>query len=219
MQPTTYGDTALALCEQASASEFGRLFADRSGNIVLMPYESTYYTTQRIAFSDTRAAGTVEYDILKTSPGAKYLTNNVVLTQTSGTTVTYTNTLSAARYGTYSKAVTAPLLSGTTATTLAAIIGDRYAYPTTRVEEIEFDAYGLTTLWPQVLQSDLGDRVTVARTTIDGRLRNFNSLIESLNHDISTHGWRISLDLSPGIAGSLFTLGSSLLGGTDILFY
>jgi len=219
MQPATYGDNALNLSEQAAACEFGRLYADRSGNIVLMPYESTYYTTQRIAFSDTRATGTVEYDTIKTSPGAKYLTNNVVLTQTSGTTVTYTNALSAARYGTYSKAVTAPLLSGTTATTLAQIIGDRYAYPTTRVDELEFDAYGLGTLWPQVLQSDLGDRVTVARTTVDGRARIFNSLIESLNHDISINGWRISLDLSPGISGSLFTLGSSLLGGTDILYY
>lgn len=219
MQPTTFGDTALTLSEQASTCEFGRLFADRSGSIVLMPYESTFYTQQRLDFSDTRAAGTIEYSGIKTDPGAKYLYNTITLTQTTGSVVTYTNTASVGRYGSYPKAITAPLLNSSDASTLAQIIGDRFALPTTRVEQIEFDAYGIGTEWPDLLQTELGDRATVTRNTVDGRLRKFNALIESINHDLTPNSWHVSMDLSPGIKGSFFILGSSLLGGTDVLFY
>ena len=219
MQPTVYGDTALTLSEQASTCEFGRLFADRSGSIVLMPYESTFYTPQRLDFSDTRAAGTIEYSTIKTDPGAKYLYNVITLTQTTGSVVTYTNANSAARYGSYPKAVTAPLLDSGVATTLAQIIGDRYALPSTRVEQIEFDAYGIGTEWPDLMQTEIGDRATVTRTTVDGRTRIFNSLIESINHDLTPNSWHVSMDLSPGIGGTFFTLDSSLLGGTDVLYY
>jgi hypothetical protein len=88
-----------------------------------------------------------------------------------------------------------------------------------RVEQIEFDAYGVGTEWPDLLQTELGDRATVTRTTVDGRLRNFNSLIESINHDLTPNSWHVSMDLSPGISGNFFTLGVSLLGGTDVLYY
>ena len=219
MQPTTYGDTALTLSEQASTCEFGRLFANRTGSIVLMPYESTLYTPQRLAFSDDRSTGTIEYSTIKTDPGAKYLYNVITLTQTTGSVVTYTNANSTARYGSYPKAITAPLLDGGTASTLAQIIGDRYALPSTRVEQIEFDAYGVAGEWPDLMQTELGDRATVTRTTVDGRLRIFNSLIESINHDLTPNSWHVSMDLSPGIKGNFFTLGSSLLGGTDVLYY
>ena len=50
MQATTFGDTALSLGDQVARCEFGRFYADRQGNIVLLPYESTFTTPNRIAF-------------------------------------------------------------------------------------------------------------------------------------------------------------------------
>jgi hypothetical protein len=196
MQSTSYGSTALALIEEATNCEFGRFHIDRQGNAVEIPYENLFTTTNRFTLSDARTAGTIEYDSIVTAPGAKYLTNSVTLSVATGTP-TATNSLSILRYGTFSKSYTYPLLDSVTAATMAQTMADRYALPKTRVEHIEFDALGLSSVWTNLLQSDLGDRCSVLRTTVDSRSLSFTACIESLNHDITPDTWRISLDLSP----------------------
>ena len=219
MQPTTMGSSALSLSEQAARCEFGRFYADRQGNLVLLPYESTFTTPNRISLSDTRATGTIEYDTIATNPGAKYLVNTITIQQTSTASQTYADTTSIARYGVFAKSYDAPLLDDATAYTLATIIGDRFDLPKTRVDSVEFDALGVSDQWASLLQTDLGDNVSVQRTTVDNRTRVFASLVESLNHDITPSNWRVSMDLSPSTGGEYFILGSSLLGGTNVLYY
>ena len=91
MKPTTYGATALALSEEANNCEYGRFYADRQGNITLLPYESLLTTPYRFTLSDSRADGTIEYDSITTNPGAKYVVNSVILTQDGSTSQTATN--------------------------------------------------------------------------------------------------------------------------------
>jgi hypothetical protein len=198
MYPTTFGATALALCEEAARCEFGRFHIDRQGNAVLIPYENLQTTTNRFTLSDTRAAGTIEYDDIHTTPGAYFLINQCVLTQTTGVTQTADVAYSQGRFGTYTRNVAAPLLDDSVAATMAGYYANRTAYPSTRVDRISFDALGLGSLWTDVLQTDLGDKATVARTTVDGRTLSYTCLIESWNFDIKPDSWRISLDLSPG---------------------
>lgn len=219
MQPTTFGATALALSEQANNAEYGRFFADRQGNLTLVPYESLLTTPFRFTLSDSRTTGTVEYDTIVTAPGAKYLVNTVTLNQTSSTSQTAVNTLSVARYGTFQKAVDAPLLNNSDAVTLAQVYADQNALPATRVERVEFDAVGLSTVWASLLQTDLGDNVNVERTTVDARSRTFISLVESIDIDITPDNWRVGMNLSPSKRTGVFILGTSLLGGTDTLWY
>jgi len=197
MQPTTYGNTILGLCEEAAACEFGRFHIDRAGNVVLIPYENLKTTTLRYTLSDTRAASTIEYDKIVTDPGARYMINKAVLTQYTGYTQTSTNAISAARFGTYTRNVNTPLLVDGDAATMAGYYANRTAYPLLRVDRVEYDALGLSTLWSSVLPTDLGDRVTVIRNTVDGRTLNFVNAIESISHDITPDSWRIGLDLSP----------------------
>lgn len=219
MQPTTFGDTALSLGDQVARCEFGRFYADRQGKVTLLPYESTFSTPTRIAFSDTRASGTVEYDTIVTNPGAKYLVNTVTIQQATGTSQIYTDTTSTGRFGTYAKTYDAPLLDNTTALNLATIIAGRYSLPKTRVDRIEFDAIGISSSsWISLLQTDLGDNVTVARTTVDSRTRNFTSLVESISYDLTPYNWRVGMDLSPAAGVAYFTLGTSVLGGADVLY-
>lgn len=197
MQPTTYGNTVLALCEEAAACEFGRFHVDRAGNVVLIPYENLKTTTLQYTLSDTRAASTIEYDTIVTDPGSRYMINRAVLTQYSGYTQTAVNSLSSARFGTYTRNVTAPLLVDSVALTMAGYYANRTAFPLLRVDRVEYDALGLSSLWSSVLPTDLGDRVTVIRNTVDGRSLNFTNAIESISHDITPNSWRIGLDLSP----------------------
>jgi hypothetical protein len=217
----TVTDTALALCEVASTSEFGRLFASRDNKIVLQPYESLFINAFRVTLSDSRVTGTIEYDTIVANPGAKYLVNTAAVTDGTGAVTTATNTESVARYDTFQRSVTTqldPTVSSISA--FAQIVADRNALPATRVDSIDFSAFGLdATVWPQLLQSELGDNVTVERTTVDGRIRLFTSLIEALNHDITSSDWRVHMDLSPSKRTGTFIINTSLLGGSDTLWY
>jgi hypothetical protein len=219
MQPTTYGTSALALAEQADNCEYGRFFADRQGNLTLIPYESLLTTPFRFTLSDTRNNGTIEYDTITEAPGAKYLINTVTLNQATGISQTATNSTSVARYGTYQKIVDAPLLNNSDAATLAQVYADQNALPATRVERVEFDAIGLSSIWPSLLQTDLGDNVNVERTSVDSRTRIFISLVESIDIDITPFNWRVGMNLSPSKRTGVFILGTSLLGGSDTLWY
>jgi hypothetical protein len=219
MKPTTYGATALALSEEANNCEYGRFYADRQGNLTLIPYESLLTTPYRFTLSDTRATGTIEYDAIGTNPGAKYLINTVVLTQDNSNSQTATNSTSVIRYGTAQKAVTAPLLDNSVAATMAQIYADKNALPSTRVDHIEFDALGISTLWSSLLQTDLGDNVNVERTTIDARNRTFTSIVEAIDMDITPFSWRVGLDLSPSARTGIFILGTSTLGSSATLWY
>ena len=220
MNATTLGDSALSLADQVARCEFGRFYADRQGNLTLLPYESTFSTPSRVAFSDQRTSGTIEYDTIQTNPGAKYLVNSVTLTQATGVTQQYDNATSQARYGKFIKTWDAPLSDNPTAATLTQIIGDRYALPKTRVDRVEFDALGLdSSTWASLLQTDLGDNVTVQRTTVDLRYRIFTSLVESIEFDLNPYNWRIAMNLSPSAGVAFFTLGSSTLDGVDVLYY
>jgi len=217
----TISDNALDSSEYASTSEFGRLFASRDNKIVLQPYESLFTNAFRGTLSDSRAAGTIEYDNIQTNPGSRYLINIASVTDGNGAVVTATNVNSFARYGSYQRFVTTkldPAVSSVSA--LATLISDRNALPSTRVDSIDFSVVGMdASVWPQFLQSELGDNLNVERTSVDGRARVFTSLIESINHDISPNDWRVHLDLSPSQRTATFTLNSSLLNGSDTLWY
>ena len=220
MNATTLGDSALTLADQVARCEFGRFYADRQGKLTLLPYESTFSTPTRIAFSDQRTSGTIEYDTILTNPGAKYLANSVTLTQATGIVQQYDNATSQARYGVYTKTWDAPLSDNPTAATLAQIIGDRYALPKTRVDRVEFDALGIDSAsWIQMLQTDLGDNVTLQRTTVDLRYRIFTSLVESIEFDLTPDNWRVGMNLSPSAGVAFFTIGYSTLDGVDVLYY
>ena len=219
MQPTTFGDTALSLGDQIARCEFGRFYADRLGRLTLLPYESTFSTPSRINFSDARTSGTVEYDTIVTNPGAKYIVNQVTINQATGVSQTYIDGGSQGRFGVYAKSYDAPLLSNTDASNLATIIAGRYSLPKTRVDHVDFDAIGLdSSVWSSLLQTDLGDNCTVQRTTVDSRTRIFTSLVESIQYDITPDNWRVGMDLSPAAGVAYFTIGSSLLDGSDILY-
>jgi hypothetical protein len=219
MQPTTFGDTALSLGEQIARCEFGRFYADRLGNLTLLPYESLFTTPSRMKFSDTRASETVEYDTIVTNPGDKYIVNQATINQATGVSQTSSDTTSQSRFGIYPKSYDAPLLDNSTAGALAAIIVARYSLPRTRIDRIEFDAVGLdSSVWVSLLQTDLGDNCVVERTTVDSRTRIFNSLVESIQYDFTPYNWRVGMDLSPAASVSYFTIGTSVLGGTDILY-
>jgi len=214
------GQTCLKVLEMLAANEFGIFFIGSNGVPTFRRYEDRLTSPFVLTLSDTRATGTIEYDEIVTSPGAKYLVNSVNLIDGNSLAYTYDSADSQARYGLFNKDVVTYLSDPTDAQGITNIIGDYYALPQTRVSSVGFDAVGLPGIaWTQVLGSDLADKVSVERTTVDGRTRLYPSIIESVSHDITPMNWRVGLELSPVPVTTTFTLGTSTLGGTATLWY
>jgi hypothetical protein len=68
---------------------------------------------------------------------------------------------------------------------------------------------------------DLGDRLTVARTTVDGRALSWDVYAEGVDHAISTTGWTVTLATAPVLdlflGASPFRVGTSTLDGPDVI--
>lgn len=220
MTATPLGATALSLIENTAAAEFGRLYVNMAGDVVLQPWESQFDTTMRLTLSDDlTASGVVRYEDLQISPGSNVLANNVTVVQSGDVSQAYVDGGSQARFGNHPLMWSAQLDQDVTAQNLARIIAARYAYPVTRITSVSFLVNGLGALFTDLLQTDIGDRVMVCRTTIDGRSRLFVCLIESIAQDMTPNGWQVTLGTSPGGASTYFVLGTSTLNGTDGLYY
>ena len=219
MLPTTYGASALNLADEAAACEYGIFYAAKDGTLTAIPYEAAFTTTLRFQLSDDPTAGLMDYTDLTTKPSTEYLVNKVNLTVGTAT-VTSTNDQSRVLRGEVSKTWTTPLDSTITAQALADIICDRLSANTLRADSVEIMCAGLTTTeWGNVIAAELHERLTAARTTRDGRHRSYNSIIESVNHDITPRGWTLRMNLSPGLGGSFFVWGTSIWGGDDRWYY
>ena len=191
-------------CNTIALSEMGRMFIDRSGKPTFHPFQNLYNRTARNTFSDQQTAGTIEYDEVSVTGGDKYVINTITLTvdnfQDTGDpkSVTVTNGASASRYGSISRELTSYNWSVADMRTIATNMATHWAVPAYRIESIGFNPYGLgSTEWTSLLQTELGDRVTVNRTIPYRDESSYTCCVESINHDITPSSWRCSMNLSP----------------------
>jgi len=219
MAATTYGSTALALADEAATCEYGVFYAAKDGTLTLTPYESAFTSTLRFDLADDPDTLKLTYAALTVKPSTEYLVNDVTL-NVNGTTVTSQDTYSIALRRKVSRSWTTPLDSLVTAQALADLIVDRLAGNTPRADSIEIDCAGIsTTDWGNVLAVELRERLTAQRTTVDGRLRTYGCIIESVNHDITPTGWVLRMNLSPGIGGAIAMWDASLFDGDDRFYF
>jgi hypothetical protein len=197
--------SAYDILQTLATGQGGRSFVDRSGVFRFQDYNNIVPGSTSLTFSDQRTSATIEYDDIAITSGAKYLRNQVILTDPAGNSVTATNGYSSQQYGLRS----AVLLSyggvlgysNTEFTTIANYLANHFATPSYRVDSISFDCMNLNgfggSVWANFLPLELGQRVSVARTPIYTTATTYDCLVQSINHDISPTGWRTSLNLSP----------------------
>ncbi len=219
MQATTLGAGPLALCDEAAACELARLIATRDGCLRMVPYPGSEAPVWRFHLTDEDTDDGIPYETLKTSAGSLYMVN-VAQVEVPGVGVyEAADDESVARYGARSVKVTAPLLMPADAQALAHELAGRRSQPRPRLDEVTVSAVDIidADTWRGFLACDLGDQASAQRTTVDGRTRHWDLIVESIAHDISVTDWKTTFTLSPAPAGSRFVLGQSLLGGADVL--
>ena len=207
-------DTALNALETLASGQGGRVFCDRSGGAVFSGYDYIVPSgAATLTFSDQRTSGTIEYDNITITPGARYLRNQVVTTNPyasasySGSWTyiseikTYTNSGSSNRFGLVSKAINTFCVATNLDSGIGQYLADHFANADYRVEELDFEVTKLDalggTIWPSFLASEIGTKVSVARTPVYTTARTYTCLIQGMNHDIKPDSWRCSLMLSP----------------------
>ena len=202
-QTVAVGDSPTTLLDPLTDTIWGRLYANKDGNIVIKDYSNLYGNSPVAYLSDVRSTSLIEYDEITTAPGARFIVNEAIYENASapGYNQTSVDTASQGLYGRYTRTLTSALSypNYTYGKTVTDAIISHYAFAKTRVESVGFELIGLssaTTL--NFLQNvDLTSTINIARTTIDGRSLSFNCVVESLNMDISPTSWRVSLETSP----------------------
>ena len=159
----------------------------------------------RFTMTDSRASNNVvEYDEISVTGGEKYRRNQVTAHNIAPNGyenyTTKFNKPSIAKYGPFAAQIDT-FYSNANLAEITQHLADQFADPEYRVDSIGFECVGFSsTLWYNIITSDLGSAVAVSRTPIysNGYAFDYQCYIQELNHDIKPDSWRMSLTLSPG---------------------
>ena len=197
LQATTQSGTLQTLIEQCVAAEAGRFYISRDGIATFLPLSDKFSRPTRLMLSDSRATNTIEYDSLQTTPGTYQVVNEALIQRDGGTQRRFRHLPSTTAFGLKTITVNAPILNDSDADNLAKYLSFKDHNPVSLVQSVEFSAFALGALYPDLLSLEIGDQVTVERTTIDGRTLELYTVVEGYTHDITPHEWRVGLMTSP----------------------
>ena len=197
MLPTTQGSSLQVLIEECVACEAGRFYISRDGVATFLPLSDKFSRPTRLLLSDTRATNTVEYDSIKATPGTYQVINEAIIERSGKSQRRSRHKPSTTAFGLKSVTVNAPILNDSDADNLALYLSRKDSSPMTLVETIGFSALALGSLYPDFLALEIGDQLTVERTTVDGRSLTLYVVVEGYNHHITQDDWRTDIMTSP----------------------
>jgi len=193
MLATSLGLSCLDLLEQCANVIGGRFYVSRAGIATLVPLSDKFTRPTQLLFSDQGDANSVGYDGIITNPGTDYVYNEAVVFRGPGINqYTAKYGASVTTYGLKSKKLDAPVSNTASAANLALYAARKDADVQVLAEQIDFTAIGIGALATDLLETELGDLVTVKRITYDNRSLTINSVVEGMAHSITADNWRVS---------------------------
>lgn len=200
-----------------NSSEGGELFVTKAG--VLKSVNRTYYKsgtsfTSQATFGNTGNIGIgteVSYYI-----DADSMVNSVAVNFTNGGTAQSEDTTSVSTYGLAETTLETQLANSTTAQSLGDQIVNYAKTPQIVVDPIVVNPEASTANWTNILGLELLDKITVNIVPKNGTTISQPQLIQSINHSITPGQWTTTIAGSVRYA-NLFIIGTSLIGGTDLL--
>jgi len=196
---TTQNGSCMKFIYQAVDAIAGRFYISRSGVATLVPLADKFSRPTQLLFADTGASNTVEYGQLYTNPGTYFVVNQAIVNRGESKQYTSQYNPSVSAYGIAKIILDAPVATDSNAQNLALYESRKLASPLTYVERIDFNALAVGTnglLYPDFLATELGDQVSVQRTTYDGRFNQWNLVVEGMAHTITQNNWLVSYTTS-----------------------
>jgi hypothetical protein len=201
--------------------ESGELYVTSSGILKFVARDwfatSTRSNTSQMSFVDTGTGVYYDYASLRMAYDADLVRNDVTVSFTGNGNVNTTDATSVTTYGSASENLSTYLADPDQAETLSSYLVTIYKNPKLRVDP--FMAKGQrnpTYDWQRLLALELLDRFTFVRTPSVGSAISQDMLLQSIEHRITAGTWETVVNGSARFTG-WFTIGTSLIGGTDVL--
>jgi hypothetical protein len=200
---TAQDGSALDLIEQVMVDEAARVYVTRGGVFTTKPHSVAVTGSSVLTVTDAATAGAIEFNAIETLPAHSQLINRVVLKHADGRQWTRTEQTSAARYGVMGVELTTNLLSMTDINAFLTFVCARRAYPSTAIASVTAELRGLSAATvASVIAADLTSKITVNRTTVDGRTLAPTVWVEGVNATITPDSWTWQFQTSPIDTGS-----------------
>ena len=216
----TANSTSLNELQIVNTSEGGELYVDRSGVLVLTSREyfaETRSAVSQMSFVDTSTGVYYDHASIKMQYDADQLRNSIEIQFSNGGSIVNTDSTSVATNGEAGESRSTIIADLDTASTLAARLVTIYKNPKLRIEPFVVKGQRNPTYdWPLLLSLELLDRFTFVRTPSTGSAISQDMLLQSIEHRITPGSWETVVNGSARFTG-WFTIGTSLIGGTDVL--
>lgn len=201
--------------------ESGELYVTSSGVLKFVARDwfatSTRSNTSQVTFTDTGTGVYYDYASLRMAYDADLVRNDVTVSFTGNGNVNSVDSTSVTTYGSASENLSTYLADPDQAETLSSYLVTIYKNPKLRVDPFMVKGQRNPTYdWQRLLALELLDRFTFVRTPSVGSAISQDMLLQSIEHRITAGSWETVINGSARFTG-WFTIGTSLIGGTDVL--
>lgn len=209
---TTNVLTALKECETA---ENGQFFISKDGKATFRnrayKFTNSSATTSQATFDNS--GSNLPYTNVVLSFDDDEVINSYSWTRSGGTTQFIADSDSVQRFTALGSSETTINTSDSDVLSIIQQKLSETAIPIIRIDKLDINPRVNTSIWPQALGRELGDRITVNIVNTDGSTLSDELFIESISHSVnaSSQTWNWSLTLSPASSAS-WVLGQALLG-------
>jgi hypothetical protein len=200
-----------------NTSEGGELFVTKAG--VLKSLNRTYYQSGTSFTSQATFGGTGNIGIgtkISYYIDADSMSNSLAVNFTNGGTIRSQDTTSISTYGLAETTLETQLANSTTAQSLGDLKVAFGKTPQIVIDPIIVNPEATTANWTTILGLELLDKITVNIVPRAGTTITQPQLIQNINHSIVPGQWTTTIAGSVRYA-NLFIIGTSLIGGTDLL--
>lgn len=217
---TTLGANALQLVQAAAVAENGWLFVARDGTLTFRDRHAALSSDPTVSIlcgPDAEALSGIQFHDIAQDYSDGLLFNRVVVSGSSGNVQVVEDADSIAKYLTRTLDRTGTILdSDDEAANAAAWLAARYAEPEVRLTSATVKLHDPDLLSDvdrrDVLQLDIGARVTVNWSPTSGVLVEQASVVEGLTHSCGSGGWTVTLQLATADTNPYLRWGDATYG-------
>lgn len=213
---TTGGPSVATELEIVSDSEGGNLYVTKAG-VVTMTGRNEFATGTSLTSQAT--IGTTGISIgtaLEYRVDAETMRNQLAVGYSGEGSVEVTNAASVSAYGVAGGSITTQLNTSDAAKTLGQFLVGFSKDPAVVISPVDVNVSAVAADWGTVLGLELLDRITLTVQPRTGASFTQQQLIQSIEHRVIPGQWATTLNGSVRFTNP-FIIGSSLLGGTDLL--
>jgi hypothetical protein len=227
--------------DQIVSGEAGRFYVSRTGVVTLLWHDAEYGKTTKVAWANNTGTANPDYESIEVETGNTGIINSATVKRQSPKVFDEESgewkdgpqlpdagaedSDSVSLYGRRDVTVNVVLANDADVDSLATYLSGRRSEPAPRMTQlVSVPLEGMTTAQAQtVLQLELGDQITLQQRTIDGRSTDFLATIENIAFDHDSPMTRAVFATAPSDTSSVFAgtgwfrIGTSLLGGVDVL--